>query len=68
MPRIGELSSPHIIKKGETDMKVLLINGSPNEHGCTYRALKEIADVLAEEGVESEIFQIGKKPVAAPAS
>ena len=45
-------------------MKVLLINGSPNEHGCTYRALKEIADVLAEEGVESEIFQIGKKPVA----
>ena len=25
-------------------MKVLLINGSPNEKGCTWRALKEVAD------------------------
>ena len=23
-------------------MKVLLVNGSPNGHGCTYTALKEI--------------------------
>ena len=27
-------------------MKVLLINGSPNEHGCTDRALGEIARTL----------------------
>ena len=45
-------------------MKVLLINGSPNEHGCTYTALKEIADTLEKEGINSEIFWIGKKPIA----
>ena len=44
--------------------KVLLINGSPNEFGCTYTALKEIADTLRLEGVESEIVYLGKKPVA----
>lgn len=44
--------------------KVLLINGSPNEHGCTYTALKEIADTLAKHDVESEILYLGKKPVA----
>ena len=38
--------------------KVLLINGSPKEKGCTYTALKEIADTLANEGVESEIFHV----------
>lgn len=38
--------------------KVLLINGSPKEKGCTYTALKEIADTLAKEGVESEIFHV----------
>lgn len=27
--------------------KILLINGSPHEHGCTYTALKEVADTLA---------------------
>lgn len=44
-------------------MKVLLVNGSPHEKGCTYTALCEIADTLKEEGIESEIFQIGKKPI-----
>ena len=41
-------------------MKVLLINGSPHEHGCTDRALQEVAAALKAEGVESEIFWIGK--------
>ena len=27
-------------------MKVLLINGSPNENGCTNRALTEVAEAL----------------------
>lgn len=45
-------------------MKVLLINGSPHERGCTYTALKEVADALEKEGVETEIYQIGTKPVA----
>ena len=44
-------------------MKVLLINGSPHENGCTYTALSEVAKVLETEGIETQIFQIGKKPV-----
>lgn len=44
-------------------MKVLLINGSPNEAGCTFTALKEIADTLAELQIDSEILQLGKRPI-----
>ena len=44
-------------------MKVLLINGSPNENGCTYTALCEAAGALEREGIETEIFQMGKQPV-----
>lgn len=42
-------------------MKVLLFNGSPHKNGCTYTALEEIAKVLKEEGIDSEIYQIGIK-------
>lgn len=45
-------------------MKVLLINGSPNEFGCTYTALREAADTLEKEGVGTEILYLGKKPIA----
>ena len=34
--------------------RVLIINGSPNKSGCTARALKEVADTLHAEGVETE--------------
>lgn len=44
-------------------MKVLLINGSPHEKGCTYTALKEVEDTLRAEGVDTEIFWIGSKPI-----
>jgi len=44
-------------------MKVLLINGSPNPDGCTYTALMEVAGALERNGVEAEIFQIGRSPV-----
>lgn len=44
-------------------MKVLLVNGSPHEHGCTNRALVEIQKTLIEEGVEAEILWLGKKPI-----
>jgi len=44
-------------------MKVLLVNGSPNKDGCTFTALSEVASALKGEGVESEIFHIGVKPV-----
>ena len=42
-------------------MKVLLFNGSPHKEGCTYTALQEISKTLKEEGIESEIYQIGTK-------
>lgn len=42
-------------------MKMLLINGSPNEHGCTDTALQEIADTLNKNGVESKILWLGKQ-------
>lgn len=41
-------------------MKVLMINGSPNEKGCTYTALTVIAKELERQGVESEIVWLGK--------
>ena len=44
-------------------MKVLLVNGSPHKEGCTYTALCEVSDTLKQEGIESEIFWIGNKPV-----
>lgn len=44
-------------------MKVLLINGSPNEGRCTRTALDEVAGALAAEGVETEIAWIGREPV-----
>ncbi len=45
-------------------MKALLICGSPNERGCTYTALSEVAGVLNKHNVETEIFQIGKAPIS----
>ena len=44
--------------------KVLLINGSPHSFGCTYTALRETADALEKNGVETEIFHLGTKPIA----
>lgn len=44
-------------------MKVLLVNGSPRAKGCTYTALTEVAKALEADGIETEIFQVGAKPV-----
>ena len=46
-------------------MKILMINGSAHEKGCTYTALSEIAAVLKAEGVDSEIIQLGGEPYRA---
>lgn len=40
-------------------MKVLLINGSTHEHGCTDAALKVVADELNAQGVDTQIFWVG---------
>ena len=45
-------------------MKVLLINGSPHEKGCTYTALSLIAGELNAAGIETEILNVGTKPVS----
>ncbi len=47
-----------------SDMKVLLINGSPNEHGCTYTALAEVAGTLHKHDIATEIIYLGRKPIA----
>lgn len=44
-------------------MKVLLFNGSPRKNGCTFTALSEIAKILNEQGIETEIMQCGNKAV-----
>ena len=41
-------------------MKVLLVNGSPHERGCTYTALREAADAIEKRGIETEILWLGK--------
>ena len=44
-------------------MKVLLINGSPHAHGNTALALAQLQKTFTENGVETEIIQVGSKPV-----
>jgi len=44
-------------------MKVLLVNGSPHRQGCTFTALSEVASALHEEGIETDFYWIGNKPI-----
>jgi multimeric flavodoxin WrbA len=44
-------------------MKIALLNGSPNKNGCTFTALSECAGAIEELGGETEIIQLGTKPV-----
>ena len=45
-------------------MKVILVNGSPHKEGCTYTALTEVASALNENGIETDFFWIGTRPIA----
>ena len=40
-------------------MKILMINGSPHPHGCTYTALHEMERVLRAAGAEVQILTVG---------
>ncbi|MBR4164335.1 MAG: flavodoxin family protein [Solobacterium sp.] len=40
-----------------------MINGSPKPNGCTARALREVAETLEKEGIETEILRVGSQPV-----
>ncbi len=44
-------------------MKILLVNGSPREHGVTDRALDEFRTVAEKEGVGTDTFWLGCSPV-----
>lgn len=44
-------------------MKVLTINGSPEIHGCTDRALKEVEYILVQNGIEYVRVNVGKPDV-----
>ena len=44
-------------------MKVLMINGSPRVNGNTSIALKEMEQIFVQNGIESEIVQIGNKDI-----
>ena len=43
--------------------KVLLINGSPHPRGCTATALEEMIWVFEQEGIETEMLQLGGKDI-----
>ena len=44
-------------------MKVMLVNGSHHEKGCTYTALAEVAKALNANGIETEIYQLAGKKI-----
>ena len=44
-------------------MKVLLVNGSQHNNGCTHTALQEIADELQRLGIETEEFWCGNQAI-----
>lgn len=49
--------------KGGRELRVLLVNGSPHQKGCTYTALSEVASALNEEGIDTDFYWISNKPI-----
>ncbi len=43
--------------------KVILLNGSPHEKGCTWTALDEMIRIFEIEGLETELIHVGNKAV-----
>ena len=44
-------------------MKVLILNGSPKKDGNTARAIKELENTFTQEGVETEVVQVGNREI-----
>ena len=44
-------------------MKVLLLNGSPRKGGNTETALNEMIKIFDEEGIETELIQVGNQKI-----
>ena len=52
------------MEKEENAMaKVIIINGSPRDDQCIGTALAEMLPVFREEGIETEVINIGKKDI-----
>ncbi len=60
---VVSLVSPMINEVSGKKCKGLLVSSSPRTDGNTFCCLKEIEATLQNHGVESEIVQIGRKPV-----
>lgn len=45
-------------------MKVMIVNGSSHVHGTTMAAIEEMMQIFTEEGIETEVIQLGNKPLA----
>ena len=45
-------------------MKVMFVNGSSHLHGTTMAAIEEMEKVFSAEGIETEVIQVGGKPIA----
>lgn len=43
--------------------KVILLNGSAHVSGCTATALNEMIKVFSEDGIETELIQVGAKDI-----
>ena len=43
--------------------KIILLNGSAHQHGCTATALDEMIRVFEQEGIETELVQVGAKDI-----
>ena len=44
-------------------MNVLLLNGSPRTNGNTALALREMEQIFAKQGIETEMVQVGHLPI-----
>ena len=44
-------------------MKVVAFNGSPRKEGNTFQSLKVVCDELEQAGIDTEIVQVGGKPI-----
>lgn len=65
MSGVGALAScAETVAAGlDRPLKVLLLNGSPRRNGNTFTLLSEIESQLKKNKIESEIFQLGNRPV-----
>lgn len=45
-------------------MNVLLVNGSPHRKGCTHTALCTVSGALRQNGIGTDLFWIGTKPLS----